>query len=108
MSKKTRSQDSNCSGNCKCNCVDWDNEAMLQAYREAAAADDFIFGESDYSSYGWEKMPRNQVTKDELVVRVLKLKNKVDQEPSTVWQGEKDLAHKYLNEVLCMLDEYRM
>ena len=34
MSKKTRSQDSNCSGNCKCNCVDWDNEAMLQAYRE--------------------------------------------------------------------------
>ena len=49
MSKKTRSQDSNCSGNCKCNCVDWDNEAMLQAYREAAAADDFIFGESDYS-----------------------------------------------------------
>ena len=30
-------------------------------------------------TYGWEKMPRNQVTKDELVVRVLKLKNKVDQ-----------------------------
>ena len=59
-------------------------------------------------TYGWEKMPRNQVTKDELVVRVLKLKNKVDQEPSTVWQGEKDLAHKYLNEVLYILDEYRM
>ena len=51
---------------------------------------------------------RNQLNKDELKVRVLKLKNKVDQEPSTVWQGEKDLAHKYLNEVLCMLDEYRM
>jgi hypothetical protein len=51
---------------------------------------------------------RNQVSKDELKVRVLKLKNAVDEEPSTVWQGEKDLAHKYLNEVLFMLDEYRM
>ena len=51
---------------------------------------------------------RNQLNKDELKVRVLKLKNKVDEEPSTVWQGEKDLAHKYLNEVLYMLDEYRM
>ena len=51
---------------------------------------------------------RNQVSKDELKVRVLKLKNKVDGEPYTVWQGEKDLAHKYLNEVLFMLDEYRM
>ena len=51
---------------------------------------------------------RNQLNKDELKVRVLKLKNKVDREPSTVWQGEKDLAHKYLNEVLYMLDEYRM
>ena len=50
---------------------------------------------------------RNQVSKDELKVRVLKLKNAVDGEPSTVWQGEKDLAHKYLNEVLFMLDEYR-
>ena len=53
-------------------------------------------------------MPRNQVTKEELVVRVLKLKSQVDNEPDTVWQGEKDLAHKYLNEVLFVLDEYRM
>ena len=53
---------------------------------------------------------RNQLNKDELKVRdlMLKLKNKVDGEPSTVWQGEKDLAHKYLNEVLYILDEYRM
>ena len=50
---------------------------------------------------------RNQVSKDELKVRVLKLKNAVDGEPSTVCR-EKDLAHKYLNEVLFMLDEYRM
>ena len=50
---------------------------------------------------------RNQVSKDELKVRVLKLKNKVDGEPSTVWQGEKDLAHKYLNKILDIIDEYR-
>ena len=53
-------------------------------------------------------MPKNQLNKEELKVRVLKLKNQVDNEPSTVWQGEKDLAHKYLNEVLFVLDEYRM
>ena len=53
------------------------------------------------------KMPKNQLNKEEFKVRVLKLKNVVDEEPSTVWQGEKDLAHKYLNKVLDMLDEYR-
>jgi|TARA_B100000900_G_scaffold400122_1_gene403419 hypothetical protein len=53
-------------------------------------------------------MPKNQLNKEELKVRVLKLKSQVDNEPSTVWQGEKDLAHKYLNEVLFVLDEYRM
>ena len=52
-------------------------------------------------------MPRNQIPKDEFKVRVLKLKHQVDQEPSSVWQGEKDLAHKYLNKVLDALDEYR-
>jgi hypothetical protein len=35
---------------------------MLQAYREAAAADDFLFGKSDYS-YAWlgedAKKPNN-------------------------------------------------
>jgi len=50
-------------------------------------------------------MPRNQITKDELKVRVLKLKNNLDQEG---WnQNPKELAHKYLNEVLYILDEYR-
>jgi len=53
-------------------------------------------------------MPKNQLNKEELKVRVLKLKHLVDNESPSVWQGEKDLAHKYLNKVLYMLDEYRM
>jgi len=53
-------------------------------------------------------MPRNQLNKEEFKVRVLKLKYQVDQEPKTVWQGEKNLAHKYLNKVLDALDEYRL
>ena len=52
-------------------------------------------------------MPKNQLNKEELKVRIYKLKNKVDNEPKTVWQGEKDLAHKYLNWVLVIIDEYR-
>ena len=52
-------------------------------------------------------MPKNQLEKEELKVRVMKLKHVVDKEPSTVWQGEKDLAHKYLNMVLDIIDEYR-
>ena len=52
-------------------------------------------------------MPKNQLNKEELKVRILKLKNIVDNEPETVWQGEKDLAHKYLNWVLDIIDEYR-
>jgi hypothetical protein len=52
-------------------------------------------------------MPSNGVKKDELKVRVLKLKSQVDQEPSSVWKGERDLAHKYLNKVFDILDEYR-
>jgi len=48
-------------------------------------------------------MPSNGVKKDELKVRVLKLKTQVDQEPSSVLKGERDLAHKYLNKVLIYL-----
>ena len=54
------------------------------------------------------QMPKNQVNKEELKVRVLKLKNDVYNESSDVWQGEKDLANKYLNRVLDILEEYRM
>ena len=54
------------------------------------------------------QMPKNQVNKEELKVRVLKLKNDIYNESSDVWQGEKDLANKYLNKVLDILEEYRM
>ena len=50
-------------------------------------------------------MPRNFVTKDELKVRVLKLKHKVDSDVG--YPGEKAIAQKYLNYVLDILDEYR-
>jgi len=45
-------------------------------------------------------MPKNQLNKDELTCHVLKLKHEVDTESKSVWQKEKDLAHKYLNRVL--------
>jgi len=51
-------------------------------------------------------MPSNFVTKEELKCRVLKLKREIDWE-STPFQAEKELAHKYMNHVLDMLDEYR-
>jgi hypothetical protein len=50
-------------------------------------------------------MPKNQLTKDELKVRILKLKSKLHQD-SPSWDS-KGLAHKYLNEVLDIIDEYR-
>ena len=52
-------------------------------------------------------MSKNRLQRDEFRVRVMKLKWDVDQEPDAVWQGEKDLAHKYLNRVLDIIDEYR-
>ena len=52
-------------------------------------------------------MPKNQLEKEELKVRVMKLKHQVDMEGTDVWQGERDLAHKYLNKVLDAIDEYR-
>ena len=54
------------------------------------------------------QMPKNQVNKEELKVRVLKLKDQVYNESKDVWQGEKDLANKYLNKVLDILEEYRL
>lgn len=52
-------------------------------------------------------MSRNKLTMEEIKVRVMKLKHQINQEPPSVWQGEKDLANKYLNKVLDILDEYR-
>jgi len=51
-------------------------------------------------------MPKNFVTRDEIVCRVLKLKHEVDWEQSAT-QGERDMAHRYLNYVLNALEEYR-
>jgi hypothetical protein len=50
-------------------------------------------------------MPKNQLTKDELKVRVLKLKDRLYRDQPG-WDS-KALANKYLNEVLDIIDEYR-
>jgi len=52
-------------------------------------------------------MSKNQLTKEELRVRVLKLKNKLYVEHIRPEMDMKGLAHKYLNEVLDIIDEYR-
>ena len=50
-------------------------------------------------------MPKNQLTKDELKVHVLKLKDRLYKDQPS-WDA-KGLANKYLNEVLDIIDEYR-
>ena len=52
-------------------------------------------------------MPKNQLTKDELKVRVLKLKDKLHKEYIRPEMDMKGLANKYLNEVLDIVNEYR-
>ncbi len=52
-------------------------------------------------------MPKNELKKEEFKNRVLKLKNEVYDEPDTIWQGDRDMAHKYLDKVLNIIDEYR-
>jgi hypothetical protein len=52
-------------------------------------------------------MSKNQLTKDELKVRVMKLKNNLYTEHIRHGMDMKGLAHKYLNEVLDIIDEYR-
>ncbi len=52
-------------------------------------------------------MPKNQISKEELKVRVLKLKDKLYKDHIRHDMGMKGLAHKYLNEVLDIIDEYR-
>ena len=50
MLPKIPMQDSVCKGNCKCNCLK--TEDVLESYREAAKADDYLFGEYDgYEAY---------------------------------------------------------
>ena len=46
-------QDSPCKGNCKCNCIK--TEDALNSYKEAAQADDYLFGNYDvYDAYKQE------------------------------------------------------
>jgi len=52
-------------------------------------------------------MSKNQITKDEFKVRVLKLKNDLYKEHVRHDMDMKGLAHKYLNAVLDIIDEYR-
>ena len=48
MSPKIPLQDSLCKGNCNCNCLKV--EDALEAYQDAAEADDYLFGDYDYCS----------------------------------------------------------
>jgi len=52
-------------------------------------------------------MPKNQLSKEELKVRVLKLKDNLNKDYIRPEMDMKGLAHKYLNEVLDIIDEYR-
>ena len=52
-------------------------------------------------------MSKNKLSKEELKVRVLKLKNQLHLEHVRHDMDMKGLAHKYLDEVLHILDEYR-
>ena len=50
-------------------------------------------------------MPKNELDRDEFKVRVLKLKHELDHERHS--EGISYLAHKYLNRVLDIIEEYR-
>ena len=52
-------------------------------------------------------MPKNQISKEELKVRILKLKDKLHKDYIRPEMDMKGLAHKYLNDVLDIIDEYR-
>jgi len=52
-------------------------------------------------------MPKNQISKEELKVRVLNLKSQLYAEHIMHDVDAKGLAHKYLNAVLDIIDEYR-
>jgi hypothetical protein len=50
-------------------------------------------------------MSKNQITKDELKVRMLKLKEKLYNDQLSI--DTKEIINKYLNEVINIIDEYR-
>ena len=49
-------------------------------------------------------MPRNQLTKDEAIVQILKLKNKLNYEDRS--SDAKDLTNYYLNLLIDKIQEY--
>ena len=49
MSNETPSPDSNCRGNCNCNCLDTDK--VLESYREAAKFDRYLFGDYECEDF---------------------------------------------------------
>jgi hypothetical protein len=51
-------------------------------------------------------MPRNQLTKDEIKVFVLKIKDELYREDVKYNDDPKVLTHKYLNKVLDKIGEY--
>lgn len=53
-------------------------------------------------------MPRGQLTKDEMKVQVLKLKQKLQTEKIGYTSDPKSLADQYLNMVLDKIEEYRV
>jgi len=52
-------------------------------------------------------MPRNKITKEEIKIRVLELKHQLHIDHIRHEMDMKGLAHKYLNQVLDIIDEYR-
>jgi hypothetical protein len=49
-------------------------------------------------------MPRNDLTKEEIKVKVLNLRSRLQRE--NINQQSKNVAEKYLNEVLFIIDQY--
>ena len=54
-----------------------------------------------------QMLRENVISKEEIKVRVLKLKDKLYKDHVRPEMDMKGLAHKYLNEVLDIIDEYR-
>jgi len=51
-------------------------------------------------------MPRGRLTKDEMIVHVLKLKNKLNNEHIGYTSDPKSLTNQYLNMILDKIGEY--
>ena len=53
-------------------------------------------------------MPRNEISVVEIKTRVEKLKNELYWEEHKYGSQARELAHKYVNRVLDIIDEYRL